>query len=157
MPSEKLSFVVTFEDGSRDIVKPVSWKNLDDVEALQTEVLKIAVGEFDGHLGSAFKVSNTAFWDLICTLGNLMPLVGKTEVGFDPRKIDDILHLTEIFITAEPILSETTGSLVPSSGNTLTPSLISRINSLNFQKLLKEALTPPPEVAKTKTKTNKPS
>lgn len=138
LDTEKLgikTFVVTYEDGSKDIVKPVSWKNLDDVQILQYNILE-ASANCGGSPGDLFKRSHTEFWEPARKLAALMPVVGKEEKGINVDKIEDCEQLIDIFITATKDRDEATGYIIPGPEGVLKPSAISRINGINFLKLL---------------------
>lgn len=143
MPTENAEdlthFTITFEDESTKIIKPVSWKTLDDLEILQSVILE-SVGECDGHLGTLLKPSNRKFWDAAEKMANLIPIVGETDRGFDPRQIEDSDLLCKLFVTADPRFSKVSGGLVPGEGGLLTPGIIARMNGLNFRQLLLTAI-----------------
>lgn len=144
MPTENTDalthFTITFEDGSTKTIKAAPWKALDDIEILQTTILE-SIGESDGHLGTVLKPSNRKFWDAAEKIAKLTPIVGEEEKGFDPRSIEDPDILCKLFITAKPNYSKTTGGLIPEEGGLLVPSVIARMNGLNFRQLLLTAMT----------------
>jgi hypothetical protein len=134
MEKTSSTFVVTYEDGSNDIVAPVSWKTLDQVERLQYEILQ-AAHEVNFSLGNLFKASNKRFWSNAKKLAALLPVDGNEKPGFDPEKIDSMDELCRIFVSTTTGRMNLTGS-VWGEGETLEPSEICRIHHLNFIQLL---------------------
>lgn len=130
-------FIVNYEDGTSDIIKPVSWKYLDDVESLQLEVLKAAY-DANFSLSALFRPSNIKFWDNAKKLASILPVVGKDEKGFDPEKIDSMDELCRIFVSTSEYRKVETGS-VWNNNELLPPSEICRIHHLNFINLLLKA------------------
>lgn len=134
MTENNPTFLVNYEDGTSDIIKPVSWKFLDEVEALQLEILKAAY-EVNFSLSNLFRPKNVKFWDNAKKLANLLPVVGQDEKGFDPERIDSMDELCRIFVSTSEYRKPETGS-VWNSGELLEPSEICRIHHLNFIDLL---------------------
>lgn len=134
METESSNFLITYEDGTTDIVKPVSWKYLDEVEALQLEILKVAY-DVTFSLSNLFRPSNTRFWDNARKLAGILPIVGKEEKGFDPERIDSMDELCRIFVSTSRYRKAETGS-VWNNSELLEPSEICRIHHLNFINLL---------------------
>ena len=139
LDTEKLgvkTFVVTYNDNSRVVVKPVSWKKLDDIQILQYQILE-ATAACGGSPGDLLNPSNTDFWEPARTLASLLPVVGKEELGIDLDKIDDCEELIEIFVTTTKYRDPESGFITPSlDAVNLEPSRISRINGVNFIRLL---------------------
>ena len=129
------TFTVTLDGGKQILIKPVSWKNLEDVELLQLEIVKAAY-DAKFSLATLFKASNRQFWDNAIKLASLLPVVGQKELGFDPEKIDDIDELCRVFVSASTARQIETGSVIPDGYSVLAPSEVSRINALNFLGLL---------------------
>lgn len=129
------TFVIEYEDGSKDIVKPVSWKYLDDVQILQYQILEVSA-QCGGSPGDLFNPTNKDFWEPAKKMASLMPIVGKEEKGFDIDKIEDCETLIDIFITTTKERDPETGFIIPGNEGVLLPSLISRINGINFLRLL---------------------
>lgn len=144
----RLTFKVTYEDQTTDIIKPCSWKQLEDVEILCFEILQEAY-RVNFSLGSLFKPSNKNFWENAKKLAALLPVVGKQEKGFDPERIDSMDELCRIFVSASEHRHELTGS-VWGKDDTLKPSEICRIHQINFFELLLKC-----QDQKTQTKTTK--
>jgi hypothetical protein len=137
----RMTFEIHYDDGTVDVGKPSSWKNLEDIEILQSQILKLFVEE-DTAMGSLVKPSNKQFWDCVKKMAALVPIVGKEEIGFDPDRIDSMDELCRIFITTqEP--DPDTSMRFPSKGTALPPSEIARVNCLNFQRLLREGVENP--------------
>ena len=128
------TFIVNYEDGTSDIIKPVSWKYLDEVESLQLEILKAAY-DVTFSLSSLFRPSNVKFWDNAKKLASILPVIGKDEKGFDPEKIDSMDELCRIFVSTSEYRKPETGS-VWNNDQLLDPSEICRIHHLNFINLL---------------------
>lgn len=128
------TFLVNYEDGTSDIIKPVSWRYLDEVEALQLEILKAAY-DVTFSLSNLFRPSNVKFWDNAKKLASILPVIGKDEKGFDPERIDSMDELCRIFISTSTYRKAETGS-VWNNDQLLDPSEICRIHHLNFINLL---------------------
>lgn len=137
--TEKLgvkTFIVTYEDESRELVKPVSWKNLQDVQILQYNILENTAMN-SGSPGDLLNPENKTFWDSARKLAALMPIVGDEEKRLDIDRIDDIDQLIRIFVTNTDYRDPETGFINPGPNETtLKPSEISRINGINFFRLL---------------------
>ena len=136
--TEKLgikTFVVNYEDGSKDVVKPVSWKKLDDIQILQYQLLQ-AGSSAGGSIGDILNPNNKDFWEPATKLAKLLPVVGNEEKGINLDRIENCEHLIEIFITATKDRDPETGFIIPGSEGILLPSLISRVNGINFLALL---------------------
>jgi hypothetical protein len=131
---QQSTFVINYEDGTNDIIKPVSWKKLDEVELLQYEILKAAY-EVNFSLSALFKPSNKQFWNNAKKLAKLLPVVGQDKPGFNPEKIDSMDELCRIFVSTSPGRMNMTGA-VWGEESALQPSEISRIHHLNFIQLL---------------------
>lgn len=134
----KNTFKVFYNDGSEVIVKPVSWRLLEDVELLTQEIFVLLL-EQDGNFGELFKPNNRKFWEFAGKLAEIMPVVGQTSPGIDLNKIDDLDQLVRIFITTSDKRHPVTGGLYAENGQGLPPSEIYRINSLNFFTMLEKA------------------
>lgn len=135
------TFVVTYEDGSKDMVKPVSWKALEDLQLLQYNILENAA-KCGGSVGDILNPSNKDFWNSATKLAKLLPVVGNEEKGIDLDKIEDMDLLVKIFITNTTYRDPESGFIAPDpKDSTLRPSEISRINGLNFFKLLMKIQT----------------
>lgn len=128
------TFLVNYEDGTSDIIKPVSWRYLDEVEALQLEILKAAY-DVTFSLSNLFRPSNVKFWDNAKKLASILPVIGKDEKGFDPERIDSMDELCRIFVSTSTYRKAETGS-VWNNDQLLDPSEICRIHHLNFINLL---------------------
>lgn len=146
------TFKVVYEDGTSDIIKPVSWKKLEDVEILCLEILKSAY-KVNFCIADIFKPKNTEFWDNAKKLASLLPVVGKEDPGFDPTRIESIEALASIFISTSKFRNPATGSLTWGQNNeSIFPSEICRIHNLNFLNLLLEVERQvQEEIPKTKT------
>lgn len=129
------TFVLKLRDDSELLIKQASWKNLEDIELLQLEVLKAAY-EAKFSLGTLFRGSNKQFWDNAKKLAALLPVVGQPELGFDPEQIDDLDELCRVFISTSTGRVKETGSVTSEGKEILQPSEISRIHDLNFLNLL---------------------
>jgi hypothetical protein len=129
------TFAVTLEGGKQILIKPVSWKNLEDLELLQLEIVKAAY-DAKFSLATLFRASNRQFWDNAIKLASLLPVVGQKELGFNPEEIDDIDELCRVFVSASTARQIETGSVIPDGDNVLAPSEVSRINALNFIQML---------------------
>lgn len=139
LDTEKLgikTFTVQYEDDTKDIIKPVSWRSLDDVQILQYEILE-ACRKSDGSIGDLLNPKNTDFWDPATKLAALMPTVGSSSQGIKIDKIEDCELLIDIFVTTTKTRDPETGFISPGE-SVLLPSLISRINGVNFLRLLLE-------------------
>ncbi len=139
LDTEKLgirTFIVKFNDGSKEVIKPVPWKDLDDVQILQYQILQ-ATANAGGSPGDILNPKNKDFWNPAKKLAKLMPVVGSEEKGIDLNKIDDCETLLEIFVTTTSNRDPETGFITPPTDKSnLEPSLISRINGINFIRLL---------------------
>jgi hypothetical protein len=134
------TFIIEYADGSKDIVKPVSWKNLQDVQILQYNILENTANN-GGSPGDVLNPNNKDFWEPAKSLAKMMPVVGK-EGGIDLDRIEDMDQLINIFITTTEYRDPETGFISPGPQNTtLKPSEISRINGINFFKLLVQIQT----------------
>lgn len=137
--TEKLgikTFIVQYEDGSKVIVKPVSWKSLQDVQILQYNILENTANN-GGSPGDLLNPDNNDFWDSAKALAKLMPVVGQEEKGIDLDRIEDMDEILKIFVTNSTYRDPESGFIQPGPDeNTLKPSEISRINGINFFKLL---------------------
>jgi hypothetical protein len=132
------TFDLTYSDGSKDIVKPVSWKYLDDVQILQFQILQNCASKA-GSPGDLLSPKNKDFWDSARKLADLMPLVGTEEKGIDIDRIEDMNEILEIFVTTTKQRDENTGFIIPEPKlGYLRPSRISKINGINFIRLLME-------------------
>lgn len=129
------TFTVTLEDGKQILIKPVSWKHLEDLELLQLEIVKAAY-DAKFSLATLFKASNRQFWDNAIKLASLLPVVGQKEPGFDAEKIDDLDELCRVFVSASVSRQLETGSVIPDGDNVLAPSEIARTANINFLQLL---------------------
>lgn len=129
------TFIVYYEDGSRDTVKPVSWKALNDIQILQYEILT-ASAEAGGSPGELLNPENKDFWEPASKLAQLMPIVGKDKPGIDVDKIEDIDQIIRIFVTTSEARDPETGFIMPGEEGYLLPSYISKVNGINFLKLL---------------------
>lgn len=151
------TFKVKYSDGEEIIVKPSSWKSLEDIEILQRDIVK-QLAENDGAFGEMLKVSNKRFWGNAEKIAAMLPVVGQTKKGIDLEKIDSIDDIVRIFITASSNRHPETGGIYIEPGGTLAPGDVCRINGLNFTKLLREVqkeLLPTPTPAKKKRTTKK--
>lgn len=138
LDTEKLgikTFVVEYEDGTKDIVKPVSWRKLDDVQILQYSILEESA-RCGGSPGDLFNPENKGFWEPARKLAALMPVVGNEAPGIAVDKIEDCETLIDIFITSSKSRDPDTGFIIPGSEGVLLPSSISRVNGINFLRLL---------------------
>jgi len=129
------TFAVTLEGGKQILIKPVSWKNLEDLELLQLEIVKAAY-DAKFSLATLFRASNRQFWDNAIKLASLLPVVGQKELGFNPEEIDDIDELCRVFVSASTARQIETGSVIPDGDSVLAPSEISRCHGVNFIGLL---------------------
>jgi hypothetical protein len=130
------TFVVNLEDKTQLLIKQASWKNLEDIELLQLEILKAAY-EASFSLGTLFRSSNKQFWDNAKKVAALLPVVGQEELGFDPEQIEDLDELCRIFVTTSTRKIPETGSITSDSDSEIfQPSEICRIHDLNFLNLL---------------------
>lgn len=145
------TFVVKLEDDTELLIKQASWKNLEEIELLQLEVLKAAY-DAKFSLGTLFRGSNKRFWDNAKKLAALLPVVGQSELGFDPEKIEDLDELCRVFISTSTARITETGSVTSEGKEILQPSEISRIHDLNFLNLLIQIEE---EIQKESTKTTK--
>ena len=145
------TFTVKLEDNTELLIKQASWKNLEDIEVLQLEILKTAY-DAKFSLGTLFRGSNKRFWDNAKKLAALLPVVGQDELGFDPEKIEDLDELCRVFISTSTARINETGSVTSEGKEILQPSEISRIHDLNFLNLLIQIEE---EIQKEATKTNK--
>lgn len=137
LDTEKLgvkTFSVTYEDESTDLVKPVSWKKLEDIKILQYQILQNSAS-LGGCVGDLLSSSNKDFWEPANRLSKLMPVVGK-DSGIQLDKIEDPDEIIEIFVTSTTHRDEETGYITPGTEGFLLPSRISRVNGLNFLGLL---------------------
>jgi hypothetical protein len=132
------TFKVYYNDGEEIIVKPVSWKQLEDVEKLCQEIF-IQLVEVDGSCGQLFRASNRKFWSNAEKLAAMLPVVGQEQPGIELDKIDEIDQLTRIFITVSDKRHPETGGIYSPPGEQLPPSEIYRINSLDFFLALNQA------------------
>lgn len=128
------TFIVTYSDESSEIVKPVSWKILEDVEELQYQLIQTFYYN-DLYIGSTIRKKNVDFWDNAKKLAAIMPIVGKEDPGFNPENIDDPDMLCRIFLTAS--LEKNKMGQIEATKNPLLPSDISKINNINFSQLLR--------------------
>lgn len=149
------TFLVNYDDGTSDIIKPVSWKYLDEVEALQLEILKAAY-DVTFSLSNLFRPSNVKFWDNAKKLASILPVIGKDDKGFDPERIESMDELCRIFVSTSEYRKPETGS-VWNNDQLLDPSEICRIHHLNFINLLltaeKQIQAPQEEQTKPQTQT----
>ena len=67
------TFTVKLEDNTEILIKQASWKNLEDIEFLQLEILKAAY-DAKFSLGTLFRGSNKRFWDNAKKLAALLPV-----------------------------------------------------------------------------------
>lgn len=128
------TFVLNYADGTMEVAKPVSWSQLEDVELLQFEILKNAA-ELNFCLGDIFKSQNTDFWNNAVKLAAMIPIVGNTEPGFDPKQLADMDQLCSVFITTTSGRNFKVGG-IDVGDDTIEPSLICKIHYLNFIQLL---------------------
>ena len=138
LDTEKLgikTFVVTYEDSTKEIVKPVSWKFLDDVQILQYSILEASAAT-GGSIAELLNHKNSDFWEPATKLAALMPIVGKDEKGINLDKIEDCEELIRIFVTTTTHRDQDTGLISPGPEGFLLPSEISKINGVNFLRLL---------------------
>ena len=156
------TFKVTYSDGETVLVKPASWKSLEDIELLTKNLIKQMVDK-DAHFGSLLKGSNTEFWGDVTKLASLLPVVGVEENGIDVDRIEDIDQIVRIFLTTSPGRDPKTGGLFLKAEESMEPSLVCRVNSLNFQVILSEVMdllrNPPKKKrkkAQSSTKSNQP-
>lgn len=148
------TFKVEYCDGTEAIVKPSSWKDLEDIEILQKELIKQLVDK-DGAIGSLLKGSNKKFWGTCEKLASLLNVVGEPEKGIDLNKIEDVDQIVRIFITTSQKRHPETGGIYTEAGEPLERSEVCRINGLDFLDLLNEIIEEtqtPKRKAKTTTK-----
>ena len=130
------TFLVTYEDGTQDLCKPVSWRNLQDVQILQYQILENTAA-CSGSPGDVFNPENKNFWEPAKKLATLMPVVGNEESGIDLERIEDMDQLIKIFITNTEYRDPESGFIAPGPNeDSLKPSEISRVNGINFFRLL---------------------
>lgn len=132
------TFRVTYATGEELIVKRVPWSDLDEVTALQTQLLE-CLDETNGFIGDLFSPKNKKFWDALRKLASLMPVVGQEETGIDLDRVAEVEDIIRIFVTRTSDYHEDYGAISPKDGETLLPSEVSRINGLNFFRMLKQA------------------
>lgn len=156
------TFEVTYWDESGDeketiLVRPVPLNKLEEVKALQEQLI-IKYVEHDGCLGSIFQ--DKAIAATMKTLADMLPVIGRKQVGFDLENLfdfGDLIQLGQIFFS-ESINSEmrsdgvkpdkVTERLIyhfPEHRYNPTPSAIARIHDLpffdKFQKVRDEKIT----------------
>lgn len=129
------TFSIIYVDGSRVTVKPVSWKALNDVQILQYEILTASANS-GGSPGELLNPENKDFWEPARKLAALMPVVGQPEPGIDVDLIEDVDQLIKIFVTTSEARDPENGFIMPGEEGYLLPSLISKVNGINFLKLL---------------------
>lgn len=129
------TFSIAYADGSRVTVKPVSWKALNDVQILQYEILTASANS-GGSPGELLNPENKDFWEPARKLAAIMPVVGHKEPGIDVDLIEDVDQLIKIFVTTSETRDPENGFIMPGEEGYLLPSLISKVNGINFLKLL---------------------
>jgi len=130
------TFKVEYSDPEETvIVKPSSWKVLEDIEYLQKEIIYL-LAEVDGAFGDLLRPSNTEFWGHVRKMAALLPIVGQEKPGLDVDRIEDAEDIIRIFITTSKQRDPQFGSVFVEGGTPLLPGEVSRINSLNFTKIL---------------------
>jgi len=141
--TEKLGIqthTITYADGSSEIIKPVTWKYLSDVQILQYQIIS-NTAENQGSLCDILNTENKGFWDPAKKLAALMPIVGSDKKGIDLEKIEEVGDLVDLFITTTQHRDPETGFIAPAPGEGyIKPSIISRLNGINFIRLLMEVL-----------------
>lgn len=133
------TFLVELESNKKLIIKPSSWQDLEDIQILQYKILETC-WECNGSTGDIFNSNNKDFWESACDLAKLLPVVGKGKGFFNPREVEDIDELVRVFITNTIHRDESTGFITPGPDDFLLPSEISRVNGINFTRLLTNLL-----------------
>ncbi len=118
------------------IIKPVTWKQLDDL----TEYQKIILEEFlvsNGALGTLLRPSNKRFWSSVEKICEMLRTENDVKLNID--LIEDTLDIQKLFITANEEVDLVEGYTIPID-NRYKPSYISVIHGLDFYQILRESI-----------------
>lgn len=132
------NFDIQYADGRVVTVKPISWKYLDDLTVL-TQKLVVALGKVNGAVGKLLSSSNVEAWDYLKKIAAIVPVVGNKEPGIDLNQIEDMWDIVRIFITTTENTNEV-GWVMAEEDQNLAPSLLAKLNSLDFYSILLSAL-----------------
>lgn len=133
------TFSVTYSTGEVVIVKSSSFRDLEEIEILEKEILKCFVTA-DACPGDLLKLSNKGFWGHVEKLAKLLPIVGQDEKGLNLDLIEDADDILRIFVTSTSRRDPETGSIILGAEESLGVSEVCRINGLNFSRILKTVL-----------------
>jgi len=131
------TFSLTYTTGETVLGKPSSFRDLEDIEVLQKEIVRL-LASCDGCLADLVSLKNKEFWGHVEKLAALIPVVGQKEKGIKLDLIDDVDDILRIFVTCSNKRDPETGALFLEAGEKLERSEVCRINSLNFFRMLRE-------------------
>jgi hypothetical protein len=132
--NENKTIIKFSNDEKLVLIKPASWKNLDNI----IEYQKIILSDFlkkQGAIGSILAPSNTLFWN---SIQNIFSLLNFSQ-EFSLNEISEIEDIQKLFITTNTEKDLVDGWIVPED-NKFKPSLISVIHGLDFYLILRTTL-----------------
>ncbi len=132
------NFDIDYTDGRKITVKAVSWKHLDDLTVL-TQKLVASLGKVNGAIGKLLSKQNKEVWDYLEKVAAMLPVVGNKDLGIDLDLIDDPWEIIKIFFTTTETVNED-GWLSAEGEEMLAPSLLAKINALDFYSILLEVV-----------------
>lgn len=128
---------VTYESTQEmKIIRPVTWKQLDNL----IEYQKVILEEFliaRGALGTLLRPSNKRFWSSVEKICEMLETENKEKLNID--LIEDSLEIQKLFITANEEVDLVEGWTIPSE-NRYKPSFVSVIHGLDFYQILSETI-----------------